>query len=237
VDWQTGRVCCSHQIDGWAEFELESWIARLTGVPVKVENDANTAALAEALLGSGKGRDPVFYVTLGSGVGGGLVAGQRIFHGQLPGEAEIGHLRLDRTGTTVEKRCSGWAVNRAIQSAASEDPSSLLAALVAQDPGHEARHLGRALVANDPLAQHVLADLADDLSFALSHVTHLLHPEMIVLGGGLSLLGEPLRSAIARRLPETLMAAFRPGPTVALAQLGEDTVPVGALLLAQENLG
>jgi glucokinase len=234
VDWRTGQVCCSHQIEGWSEFDLGSWITHCTGAPVRVDNDANTAALAEALLGSGKDRDPVFYVTLGSGVGGGLAAGQRVFHGQLPGEAEIGHLRLDRNGTTVEDRCSGWAVNQAIQGAVRENPQCLLAALVTQDPGHEARHLGPALAANDPLAERILTDLATDLTFALSHVTHLMHPEIIVLGGGLSLVGDPLRAAVADRLPSAIMEAFRPGPTIALSQLAEDAVPTGALLLAGE---
>ena len=73
---------------------------------------------------------------------------------------------------------------------------------------------------------------ADDLAFGLSHVTHLFHPEVIVLGGGLSLVGEPLREAIERHLRRFTMEAFAPGPQVRLAALGEDAVPAGALLLA-----
>ena len=69
------------------------------------------AALGEAMRGAGVGFNPVFYVTLGSGVGGGLVVDGRIYHGAKPGEAEIGHVRLDRNGTIVEARCSGWAVD------------------------------------------------------------------------------------------------------------------------------
>lgn len=237
VDWQKGRVCCSHQIEGWSEFDLGGWLRTCTGSPVRIDNDANTAALAEAVLGAGKGLDPVFYVTLGSGVGGGLVVGERIYHGQLPGEAEIGHVRLDRDGTTVEERCSGWAVNQAIRKAVGQDPRGLLARRTAEDPGHEARHLGPALAASDPLAHRVLEELASDLAFALSHVAHLLHPATIVLGGGLSLLGEPLRAAVADRLPPAIMRAFRPGPTITLAQLAEDAVPAGALLLAREVAG
>jgi glucokinase len=77
-----------------------------------------------------------------------------------------------------------------------------------------------------------LEEVADDLAFALSHAVHLFHPEIIVVGGGLSLVGEPLRAAIAAALPAYLMEAFHPGPQVALAGLGEDSVPVGALALA-----
>jgi len=98
--------------------------------------------------------------------------------------------------------------------------------------GGEARHLRGALDAGDPVALKILAAVADDLAFALSHAVHLFHPEIIVVGGGLSLVGEPLRAAMAAALPAYLMEAFRPGPQVALAGLGEDSVPVGALALA-----
>ena len=77
VDWQSGRICCSHQIAGWTEFDLRSWLERLTGARVSVDNDANVAALGEACCGAGRDADPVFYVTLGSGVGGGSVADTR----------------------------------------------------------------------------------------------------------------------------------------------------------------
>ena len=84
--------------------------------PVAVDNDANVAALGEATRGAGVGSDPVFYATLGSGAGGGLISRGDIYHGAPPGEAEFGHLRLDRD-TTVESRCSGWAVDDRIRRA------------------------------------------------------------------------------------------------------------------------
>ena len=111
VDWRTGKICRSHQIAGWSEFDLSGWLQEQVNAPVHVDNDANVAALGEARCGAGVGLNPVFYVTLGSGVGGGLVAEDRIYHGTTPGESEIGHVRLDRKGTTVESRCSGWAVD------------------------------------------------------------------------------------------------------------------------------
>ncbi|MGA1238792.1 MAG: ROK family protein, partial [Limisphaerales bacterium] len=83
VDYRTGRVCCSHQIEGWSEFDLGGWVQGLVGVPVRVDNDANTAALGEAVFGAGRGRAPVLYVTMGRGVGGGLVVGGEVYHGRL----------------------------------------------------------------------------------------------------------------------------------------------------------
>jgi glucokinase len=236
VDWRTGQIRCSHQIEGWTGFELGQWLHSLGTVPVRVDNDANTAALGEALHGAGKGFDPVFYVTLGSGVGGGLVADGRIYHGTTPGEAEIGHVRLDRRGATVESRCSGWAVDRKIRALKTKEPGSLLNGMIGEVKGGEAKHLSAALEKGDAAARNILNDTAEDLAFGLSHVVHLFHPAVIVIGGGLSLVGEPLRQAVAQALPRFIMEAFAPGPQIALAALGEDAVPVGALVLARQSV-
>ena len=233
VDPFRGRIHTSHQIDGWEDFPLADWLREQTGAPAVVENDANTAALGEALHGAAAGRDgPLFYVTLGSGVGGGLVVDGNIYHGAPPGEAEFGHLRLDRDGTTVESRCSGWSVDARIRQLRETEPTSFLARSLPATPGGEAKLLGPALAAGDPAAGRVVREVAADLAFALSHVVHLFHPRTIVLGGGLSLVGEPLRTAVAAHLPLHVMEAFSPGPEVKLAALGEDAVPVGALCLA-----
>jgi glucokinase len=234
VDRQTGRIARSHQIEGWSGFDLRGWIAGLAGgLPVWVENDANTAALGEALRGAGTGCNPVFYVTLGSGVGGGCVVDGRIYHGAAPGESEIGHLRLDRSGGIVEKRCSGWAVDAKIRALQTANTPSVLRDRLPSALGGEARLLAQALVENDAAARAILAETAEDLAFALSHVTQLFHPEVIILGGGLSLLGEPLRAAVATALPRFIMEVFGSGPQVKLAALGEDAVPAGCLLGAR----
>lgn len=235
VDWRAGKAACSHQVEGWSGFELGDWLGRLTGAKVKMENDANTAALAEARLGSGRGKNPVFYVTLGSGVGGGLVVNGEIYHGGAPGEAEIGHVRLDREGTIVEERCSGWAVDRRIRAEAAVHPGSALTRLAGAAAGGEARHLAKALGEGDPLAQRILDETCEHLAFGLSHMVHLLNPEIIVLGGGLSLLGDWLSDRVRKHLPRFLMKAFGNGPEIMIAALGEDVVPAGALLLAESG--
>ncbi len=232
VNWRTGQICCSHHVAGWSDFPLGQWLGEITGRPVAVDNDANVAALGEAQLGAGRGQNPVLYVTLGSGVGGGLVVDGRIYHGATPGEVEIGHIRLDRAGATVESRCAGWAVDRKIRKFITHEPRSLLGRLVGETAGGEARHLGEALAQGDPAARQILRETAEDLAFGLAHAVHLFHPAVFVLGGGLSLLGEPLRGAVAHALPPFVMDAFQPVPAVTLATLREDAVPAGALLLA-----
>ena len=233
VDWITGRICRSHQIEGWSEFDLGGWLHELTGEPVRVDNDANVAALGEALYGAGAGYNPVFYITLGSGVGGGLVVGRSIYHGDKPGEAEIGHVRLDRQGSIVESRCSGWAVDARIRELNVKEPACLLAKLSKGERGGEARHLAEALKQADSGARRILGEMAEDLALGLSHVVHLFHPQIIIIGGGLAGIGEPLRAAVERELKRFVMDAFAPGPRLALAALGEDAVPTGALELAK----
>jgi glucokinase len=233
VDWKAGKICRSHQVEGWSEFDLGHWLKSLSGCPVFVDNDANVAALGEAMHGAGAGYDPVFYVTLGSGVGGGLVASGKIYHGASPGEAEIGHVRLDRRGTTVESRCSGWAVDAKIRDLACRKPDSFLARAAGEPAGGEARHLAAALAAGDGTAKQILEETAEDLAFGLSHVVHLFHPQIIILGGGLSGVGEPLRAGVEGAMGRFTMEAFAPGPRVVLSALGEDAVPVGAVELAR----
>jgi glucokinase len=233
VDWRTGRICCSHHIEGWSEFPLGEWVQSIAKAPVWVDNDANTAALGEAVRGAGVGFNPVFYVTLGSGVGGGLVVDGAIYHGTNPGEAEIGHVRLDKSGLILEQRCSGWAVDARMRELRKAGEQTVLWDLIAQSTGGEARHLGPALEKGDVLARRILEETAEDLAFGLSHVTHLFHPQVIVIGGGLSLLGEPLRAAVEKALSRFTMEAFAPGPKIRLAGLGEDSVPMGALVAGQ----
>ena len=236
LDRSTGKVACSHQIEGWADFSLKSWLQDLSGLPAVVDNDANVAALGEALKGAGIGFNPVFYVTLGSGVGGGAVVDNQIYHGAHPGESEIGHLRLDVSGRIVEEVCSGWAVDRRIREAISQNKDCLLAKVVGGRTNGEATCLNEALDGGCEVAGKIFAETTRSLAFALSHVVHLMHPEAIILGGGLSLMGDRLIQGVSDQLSHWMMKVFLPPPQIKQAVLREDVVPVGALLMAGQML-
>ena len=243
VDGQTGQISTSFQIDGWAGMNLADWLREHTQAQtIRIENDANVAALGEALHGAGRGYRHVFYVTVGSGIGGGMVVDGQIYHGARPGEAELGHLWLIpptdvSPGQTLEETCSGWAIDRQIRDLLLQlPPDSPLRQLVeaaAKDgqTGGEARFLYAAYEQNDPVARMLIEQIGTMLALGLSHVTHLFHPQVIVLGGGLSLIGEPLRAAVKTALARLVMTAFRPAPLIFLAQLREEAVPIGALAL------
>jgi len=232
VDRQKGIIGMSHQISGWSEFPLADWLAARTKSPVKLENDANTAALGEAAYGAGRGYRTVFYVTIGSGIGGGLVQDGRLYHGRQQGETEIGHLRMDVHGATLEDLCAGWAIDSQIRDAVKTNPESVLAKILHDEkPGGEARFLVSALDQNCVVAADILENLVARLSLGFSHVIHLFNPDILILGGGVSLIGEPLRKGIENKLPSFVMHALHPLPKIAIAGLGEDVVPMGALAL------
>ena len=216
---------------------MGGWLSQVAGAPVVVENDANVAALGEALRGAGVGYNPVFYVTLGSGVGGGLVVDGRVYHGAKPGEAEIGHVRLDRNGTIVEARCSGWAVDARIRELKVKEPGSLLARLAGQGGGRGGEAFGRGLATGGPCRQTAFAGDSGGLGVwtfprrpPVPPGNH--HPRRGAVECG---------RAVARGRRERAAAVYNggvlPGPRVALAALGEDAVPVGALLLPMPDAG
>ncbi|MBC3786312.1 ROK family protein [Spirosoma utsteinense] len=244
VDWKTGRIATSHQVNGWSGFDLAGWLReQIPGATIRIENDANVAALGEARRGVATGFNHVFYVTLGSGVGGGLVIDNQLYHGSFPGEAEIGHLWLvppsaDSPGQTIEQTVSGWAVDQQIRDLLPQLPAdSPLRRMVEQERGGRkpATFLHEAYEQSDPVARMLIEQIGSVLALGLSHVIHLFHPDAIVLGGGLSLIGEPLRAAVRQALPRFVMKAFHPAPIVLLAKLGEDAVPTGALELVMSD--
>ncbi|HXL58516.1 MAG TPA: ROK family protein [Chitinophagaceae bacterium] len=236
VNYKTGKISVSHQIAGWEDFNLQQWLRDLTGVPVFIDNDANVAALGEAVHGAGAANDIVFYMTIGSGIGGGMVLNKKIYHGAYPGEVEVGHLRLNKQGDTLESMCSGWTVDEKIRRAITAQPQGVLAKLVGNASKGEARFLQAAVEKGDDTAKKILHEIADNIAFALSHVVHLFHPEVIIIGGGLSLLGKYLNDEIASALPNYVMKSFLPAPRIKIASLGKNVVPVGALELARSSM-
>jgi glucokinase len=232
VDHEKGRIAVSHHIEGWTDFDLVSWASEITGIPSFIENDANVAALGEACRGNGVVFDKVFYVTLGSGVGGGMIINGEIYHGAVPGESEIGLMAYDHEGNNIESMCSGWAMNARIRQYIAENPGSIIAGLVKKGNVPESGFLAEAIRLGDRGAEKLLDGSAGILGWGLSHVVHLFHPQIIILGGGLSLLGDLLVEKVSAKMGKFITKVFQPGPVVKTAALGEDVVGVGALLLA-----
>lgn len=251
VDDVTRTVIKSHQIHGWDGFPLADWLGDLLELPAALGNDADVAGLAEALFGAGAGCSPIFYVTVGSGIGGGLVLDGRIHRGTGRGAAEIGHLRLstaadDPAGVAadaedvLEHYASGWAIarhaERFVWLRRIVDPD--LVAAVEGPGGATARLVAEAAARGDSGARDVLDFATRMLARALGQVIALVCPRRIVIGGGVPLMGEalffaPLRRAIAERV----FTPFAECYDVVPAALGEAVVVHGALALARQQFG
>jgi glucokinase len=232
VDDGTRSVIKSHQIPGWDNCPLADWIGELVGLPAVLGNDADVAGLAEALFGAGKGFSPVFYITIGSGIGGGLVINGEIYRGSGRGAAEIGHLRLlmSRDGQEplrydiLEHAASGWAIERVGRQRI--------------DPQLTVRTLGDAIRAGDATARSLLDIAIGYLAEAICQVIALLSPRRIVIGGGVSLLGETvLFEPLRQRVAERVFKPFADSYEIVRAALGEEMVVHGALALARNRLG
>ncbi|HEY0740904.1 MAG TPA: ROK family protein [Chryseosolibacter sp.] len=236
IDRITGKIFTSYHISGWTDFSIKAWLEKAFKAEVVIDNDANVAALGEALYGAGQTFKSVFYVTLGSGVGAGFVHNKVIYHGGKHGETEFGHIRLNKQGLTLQDACSGWAVNEKIRKAIQHAPQTKLAEFAKQFPGSEAAALSQAIADHDQNAISIFEETVDDLAFALSHAVHLFNPETIILGGGLSMIGEPLKRTVETQLKKYLMDAFQPGPVIQLSSLKEKAVPIGAAAMALRNL-
>lgn len=251
VDAEEGVVIVSNQVAGWAEFPLANWTRSTFGVAqVVVQNDAATAALGEARSGAGVGFDPVLYLTIGSGIGGGLIANGTIYRGSGRGAIEIGHLLVedpapasstgDPTGPrTLEQVASGWSIAREggklVASADRQAGGPLFRLADGEAARVTAEFVARAALEGDPGAIEVLTRARTALGRVLAHAVTLLAPRRIILGGGVSLIGEdhwfaPIRAEVDRRV----FAPFRGSYDIVAAGLGEAVVVHGALALARD---
>lgn len=234
LDANQGVVLKSYQIAGWDGFPLKKWADEQWGKPVGLQNDANTAGLAEALHGSGRGFSRIFYMTIGSGIGGGWVVDGRLDNGQGLGSAEIGHtwvLEPD-TGNPIEleQLCSGWAIGQRARRAVG-NKKSILVELAGSVDAIDARTVYAAAERGDDTATRILTETCQGLGLAISNVVALLHPERVVIGGGVSLMGPLFWDRLRREVTARSMPVFAPGVEVVRAALGEEVVVIGALCL------
>ena len=140
TDDATQTVIKSHQIAGWNHFPLANWMTDLIGIPTVLCNDADVAGLAEALFGAGKGLSPIFYITVGTGVGGGLIVDGKIYRGVGRGAAEIGHLKIGTDAKcTVEDTASGRGIERLARNARANTTSARTLAVAAREGNREAQ--------------------------------------------------------------------------------------------------
>lgn len=226
TDDATQSVIKSHHIAGWDGFPLAAWLTELLNLPAVICNDADVAGLAEALFGAGKGLSPIFYITVGTGVGGGLIVDGEIYRGVGKGAAEIGHVRpaypLDdsRRGGILEDFSAGMGMERHLGGTLT------------------GKQIAERAVAGDSTCRGILDAATQALAENICTVIKLLCPRRVIIGGGVSLVGEELFfEPIRRYVAERGMQALAGLTDIVPAALGEEVVIHGALALARRKLG
>jgi len=211
LDRKTGTVIETPNL-GWRNFPLRDLISNSTGLEAELDNDANCATIGEWWMGAGQGVNTLVGVTLGTGIGGGIVLDGRVFHGVADVAGEVGHMTIDSTGRKckcgnygcLEAYASGPAIAaRAIEGLETGD-TSLLPSLVNDDLSRiTAETVYEAIVAGDLYAKEVMRETARFLGAGLANLINILNPGMVVISGGVTRAGEhlfePLRAQIRRR--------------------------------------
>jgi glucokinase len=212
LDPKTGVVINPPNVPCWRNFPLAAEVAHIYRVPVKVDNDANAAALAEAQWGAGRGYGNVFYATIGTGIGTGIVFEGRIYHGRTGAAGEGGHVSIDYRGPRcgcgkpgcIEILASGPAIAKRARAKLATDPGRRSVLLDLANGNIEAvtsELVGQAHAAGDPVAKEVLQETVEVLSLWLGNTVDLLEPDVIILGGGVAAMLSPFFDEIRNRLP------------------------------------
>ena len=216
------------------------------GLPFFIDNDANVAALGEQWVGAGNNEPDVAFITLGTGVGGGLISDGNLLHGAMDAAGEIGHLTSEPNGYEctcgkrgcLEQYTSATGIVRMAReiAAAFEDDSSKLKCHIVNEHPVDAKLVFDLAKEGDTLANKVVDRAAVYLGIALGNVANLLNPTTIVLGGGVSKSGQFLADKVAKEIQSFLFPTIREVTKVKIAELGNDAGVIGAASLVLNEM-
>jgi glucokinase len=240
LDPITGTILNPPNVPCWRNFPLAESVQKVHRVPVKVDNDANAAALAEARWGAGRGYRNVFYATIGTGIGTGIVMDGQVYHGRTGAAGEGGHMSIDYRGPVcecgkpgcIEVLASGTAIaRRARELVVAGNKSSML-----ELAGGDARVINGEIVrqafdGGDALAQEILTEMAGMIALWLGNIVDLLDPDVIVIGGGAAVLLNSFFDDIRNRIPKLTVNPRSSEVPIVHARYGADSGIAGGAAL------
>jgi glucokinase len=227
------------------DLPIRDIVVERTGLPAFVDNDANVAALAEHLFGAARGAENAVMLTIGTGIGGGLILGGEIYRGSTGAGAELGHMAIQMDGPGCQGNCpnrgcveafaSGTALGREGRAAAESNPDSALGKLLATGEEVDGKAVTVAAQDGDETAIAVFDLVGSRLGVALAGFANIFEPETIVIGGGVIAAGDLLLDPARRELEARALRPMNRTPVVA-AELGEDAGMIGAAAMARIEL-
>jgi glucokinase len=248
LDPHTGVVVNPPNVPCWRNFPLAAEVAKVYDVPVKVENDANAAALAEGIWGAGRGFHHIFYATIGTGIGTGLVCDKRIYNGRTGAAGEGGHMSIDYNGPRcgcgkpgcIEILAAGPAIARRARAklAAGQRPQSNILDLARGNiDAVTSEMVGHAYAAGDPLAKEILQETVKLLALWLSNIVDLLEPDVMIIGGGVAAMLNPFFTDLSKWLVEYCVNSRSSEIPLLKAHYGADAGIAGGAALCSEYAG
>ena len=244
LDPKTGVVLNPPNVPCWRNFPLAERISAKYGVPVKVDNDANAAALAETLWGAARGFRYVFYATFGTGIGTGIVFDSAIYHGNTGSAAEGGHVSIDYRGPLcacgkrgcIETLAAGPAIGARARAKLAAEPfrrSAILDLANGNLTSVTSELVGQAYSSGDPSAREILHETVELITPWLGNIIDLLDPDVIVMGGGVAAMLKPLFDEIKKGIPAWCVNPRASEIPLLMANYGADAgIAGGAALCA-----
>jgi glucokinase len=235
LDSEAGVVLGIPTLPGWVDIPIVEWLREALALPVTLENDGVAAAIGEWRFGAGRGLRDFVYVTVSTGIGGGVIADGHVLRGRRRLAAHLGHMTILPQGEVClcgnrgcwEAQASGTALGDLARKLAADTPGS---ALFRHGPSVNARHVMEAAREGDELGLRLVAQEAELLGIGIVNLLHLFSPDAVVVGGGVSSGFDLLRSGIERHVARCALPPFRDVPVVA-AELGQNSGVVGAACL------
>lgn len=245
LDFEAGHAISTVNLD-LADVPVREMLIERVGLPTVIDNDANTAMLAEALYGAARGTRYALMLTLGTGIGGGIWLGGEIYRGAHGAGAELGHVVVEIDGPRCQGNCpgygcvetfaSGTAIGRQGREAAEREPDSALGLLAAAGQEITAREVAAAARGGDRAAVGLVEKVGHYLGTALVSLVNIFEPEVIVLGGGVMRMDDLLLEPVRRELRQRALPPMNRTDVVA-AELGPEAGMIGAAALARIEFG
>jgi glucokinase len=245
IDVETGLITFSPNLPGWHNIKLKDILEHELGVKTFVDNDATVAAMAEHKFGIAVGCDHLVFITLGTGIGGGIITNGQIYRGVSGSAGEIGHMTIDINGPLCgcgnkgcfEALASGIALEREAKAKIAEGARTSIPKYAKESGSRiSAKSVYLAAQDGDKLANELIAQLGYYLGVGLANLINIFNPQLVVIGGGVSRMGEmlltPARKTVRERAFELSVKAAR----VEVSSLGYDAGPLGAVALALSEL-
>lgn len=238
IERKTGRVLFAPNLR-WDDVPIVSLLEEALRVPVYLDNDANLAGFGEARYGAARGYENVVYITVSTGIGGGVIAGGQIYHGSHDAAGEVGHMTIIPDGPVCgcgnrgcwEALASGTAIARRARQGLEAGAMSSLGGL----PEITAREVAEAAVAGDGFARQIVEETAFYLGIGVGNLINLFDPDIVVIGGGVSRIGEPLFAPLRVEAEHRTIPGIRGRARIEPAGLGQDSGVLGAAGLALDR--